>query len=338
MTSPTAAANATATSLAFLPRSTSKKFPFCLHAALGFAERHDLTDVAAWLPGGKAFAIFDQEKFSQTILREVFRHGNFRSFLKQTSNWGFDRSTDEKGNAIFSHELFQRGRKSLCQGMVSKSTRTKTAETAKKTVSNDLSAGTAKALPTPGADERSAALATALAKAMGRAGGSPAAAQAQQPVSAPSRLLELRNHLANVAASSPAAANALMVALQKRVAAKSAMAAAATNANIPSSEDLAVALAKAAVQRSAALERFQLQQEFQRQQQALLREHQKLEAQQQQQYEANLQLLLAAHQNRQQQNAPAPAAPSTALLDKLVKDRKEEEERAAALLALRVPR
>ncbi|KAG7369991.1 HSF-type DNA-binding protein [Nitzschia inconspicua] len=334
------------TTLAFLPRSTSKKFPFKCHEMLSYAERQGLDDVVAWLPGGKGFIIHDQDQFCKRVLRETFNHNNYKSFEKQCGNWMYKREVTEKGAKIFSHPNFLRGRKSLCQSMTSKSTRSKKSEVVAKKTSSEPKIKpetVAQETPTLEADDRSASLVAALAQAV-------VSQQQQSPVAAAASRLELRNRLAAVAASSPAAANALMNALQKRVAAKSAIAAAAVAAAAPPSNDLAVVLAKAAVHRSAALERLQLQQEFQRQQQALLLEQQKVEAEHQQQYEAHIQLLLAAHQKRQEQlqqqhlqkeaskqiSVPAPSA--TTFLQEIVKDRKEQEERAAALLALRVPR
>ncbi|KAG7345149.1 HSF-type DNA-binding protein [Nitzschia inconspicua] len=333
------------TTLAFLPRSTSKKFPFKCHEMLSYAERQGLDDVVAWLPGGKGFIIHDQDQFCKRVLRETFNHNNYKSFEKQCGNWMYKREVTEKGAKIFSHPNFLRGRKSLCQSMTSKSTRSKKSEVVAKKTSSEPKIKpetVAREISTLEADDRSATLVAALAQAV-------ATQQQQSPVAAAASRLELRNRLAAVAASSPAAANALMNALQKRVAAKSAIAAAVA-ASAPPSNDLAVVLAKAAVHRSATLERLQLQQEFQRQQQALLLEQQKVEAEHQQQYEAHIQLLLAAHQKRQEQlqqqhlqkeaskliSVPAPSA--TTFLQEIVKDRKEQEERAAALLALRVPR
>jgi hypothetical protein len=269
--------------------------------------------------------------------------------------------------------------------MTSKSTRTKKAADITRT-DNGSSSGTTKIVdttngvvtggvdtPTPGADGRAKALVEAFAKAATGAGGSPLVTAA--PATAPHnttndpttnlaavagannvRFLDLQRRLAAVAASSPVAASALMNAIQKRVAAKSAMTVNAAGATTPnesalstsSSEDLAVALAKATVRRFAALERLQLEQQFQRQQRALLLEHQKLDAHHKKQYQANMQLLLAANHMRQQQQEallssssssnPETTSSSPTMLEKLLADRKEQEERAAALLALRLPR
>lgn len=69
--------------LAFLPRSTSKKFPFKCHEMLSYAEKQGLEDVVCWLPGGSGFIIHDQDKFCKAVLKECFSHSNYKSFEKQ---------------------------------------------------------------------------------------------------------------------------------------------------------------------------------------------------------------------------------------------------------------
>jgi hypothetical protein len=373
-----ASTTTTTTSLAFLPLSTSKKFPFKLHELLSFAEKRGLEDVVCWLPGGKGFVIHDHQQFCDKVLKATFRHCNYKSFEKQLNNWNFRRDLNESSGKAYSHPHFLRGRKSLCQNMTSKTTRSKKAETTRTGTCTsrivDTTNGTVtNVVSTPGADDRAKALVEAFAKAGTKARGSPRASAAQtpqHPSNVPStnitetcgsniRLLDLQRRLAGVAATSPNAASALLNALHQHLAAKSAMTAAtaattlATTTQesalaISSSEDPAVALAKATVQRFAALERLQLQQRFQHQQRALLLEQKKLEIQREKEYQANMDLLIAAHLNRQHQRlpevslSPSSAAmlsePSAALLEKLLIDRKEQEERAAALLALRLPR
>jgi hypothetical protein len=352
-----------------------------------------LEDVVCWLPGGKSFVILDHQQFCDKVLKVTFHHCNYKSFEKQLNNWNFRRELNESGGKAYSHPNFLRGRKSLCQNMTSKSTKPKKVDNGdSRNRIVDMTSGTVRELPliaTPGADDRASALAEAVAKAVANAGGSPVASGAAITAppntnnynnnvlttisAAPSdatnvNFLSLPSPLAAVAAaSSPVAASAaLMNALQKRVAANSAMTASTTKnvaAVVPTckesilatscSEDLAVALAKATVRRFAALERMQLQQQFQRQQRALLLEQQKLEAQHRKQYQAKMQLLLAAHHQRQQQqqqqqeklsattslsSATVTATPSALLLEKILADKKEQEERVAALLALRLPR
>jgi hypothetical protein len=76
----------THTTMAFLPRSTSKKFPFKLHELLSFAERNGLENVVSWLPGGKGFMIHDNQQFCEKVLKATFHHCNYKSFEKQLNN------------------------------------------------------------------------------------------------------------------------------------------------------------------------------------------------------------------------------------------------------------
>jgi hypothetical protein len=312
---------AAATSLAFLPRSTSKKFPYKCHDMLSYVEKNNLEHIVSWLPGGKGFQIHDDEAFCKQVLKPTFNHSNYKSFEKQLNNWNFT-----KVNArAYSNPNFQRGRKSLCQSMTSKSTRTKKSVTAAaeapKSTYNAAAAANDHTIVTP-------ALAAAMANEEAARAQQLATAAAAAGVSTATSLAPSLEHLD---ANSKVA---LIAALQQRLA---------------GSEAQKLALVRALVRKSA-LDQLKLQQQFQRQQQALLADLQVG----QHLREADLQqLLLAAHQRQQQsesqhqqqlqqQQASANAAlspsPSTALLQKLATDQEEQKERAAALLALRVGR
>ncbi|KAL3915120.1 MAG: hypothetical protein SGILL_005797, partial [Bacillariaceae sp.] len=111
----------TVVAAAFLPRSTSKKFPFKCHEMLSYAEKNSLEHIVSWLPGGKGFQIHDQQAFCKQVLKPTFNHSNFKSFEKQLNNWSFTKETTAGENAkAYSNPNFQRGRKSLCQSMTSK--------------------------------------------------------------------------------------------------------------------------------------------------------------------------------------------------------------------------
>jgi hypothetical protein len=92
---------------------------------LHYAEKNGLEDIVSWLPGGKGFGIHNHELFCSKVLKATFNHSNFKSFEKQLNNWNFTKESTVAGGKAYSNPNFMRGRKSLCQNMTSKSTRTK---------------------------------------------------------------------------------------------------------------------------------------------------------------------------------------------------------------------
>lgn len=75
------------------------------------------SDIIGWLPGGKAFMIYQKEKFSNNILPLFFKKTKYTSFTRKLSRWNFNRISNGPNIGAFYHELFQRDSKHLCTKM-----------------------------------------------------------------------------------------------------------------------------------------------------------------------------------------------------------------------------
>jgi HSF-type DNA-binding len=72
------------------------------------------TDIAAFLPHGRAFAIHDPKEFVKSVMPKYFRMSRFSSFQRQLNLYEFNRITDGPNKGSYYHELFMNGRPDLC--------------------------------------------------------------------------------------------------------------------------------------------------------------------------------------------------------------------------------
>ena len=70
------------------------KFPIKLHALLNELKNQGRSDVAAFLPHGNAFGIFNIEEFVKTIMPLHFRMSRYSSFQRQLNLYDFQRITE----------------------------------------------------------------------------------------------------------------------------------------------------------------------------------------------------------------------------------------------------
>mmetsp|Transcript_18662 Transcript_18662/g.53805 ORF Transcript_18662/g.53805 Transcript_18662/m.53805 type:complete len:518 (-) Transcript_18662:295-1848(-) len=95
--------------------SGSAIFPSKLHEMLSDPDAQGLV---AWLPHGRAWRVLDADRFARsTLLSRHFRHGNYRSFMRQVSGWGFRRVERGRDSGAYYHQLFLRGMTHLCARM-----------------------------------------------------------------------------------------------------------------------------------------------------------------------------------------------------------------------------
>jgi hypothetical protein len=93
-------------------------FPDKLHLMLETVEREGLTDIVSFLPHGRAFRVHDRDRFVSEILPRFFEsQKKWSSFGRQLNMYGFSRSSSEPDAGAYYHELFLRGRPSLCRYM-----------------------------------------------------------------------------------------------------------------------------------------------------------------------------------------------------------------------------
>ena len=90
-------------------------FPQKLHQLLlDLEEIEGGTDIAAFLPHGRAFAIHDPKEFCKTVMPKYFRMNRFSSFQRQLNLYEFQRVTEGPNKGSYYHELFVKGNPTLC--------------------------------------------------------------------------------------------------------------------------------------------------------------------------------------------------------------------------------
>mmetsp|Transcript_17291 Transcript_17291/g.37744 ORF Transcript_17291/g.37744 Transcript_17291/m.37744 type:complete len:359 (+) Transcript_17291:94-1170(+) len=86
-------------------------FPQKLHQMLSDLERQEGgTDIASFLPHGRAFAIHKPRDFVKHVMSKYFRMSRFSSFQRQLNLYDFQRITEGPDKGSYYHELFVQGR------------------------------------------------------------------------------------------------------------------------------------------------------------------------------------------------------------------------------------
>mmetsp|Transcript_8212 Transcript_8212/g.14456 ORF Transcript_8212/g.14456 Transcript_8212/m.14456 type:complete len:249 (-) Transcript_8212:177-923(-) len=95
-------------------------FPFKMYDVLEDAEREGFHDIVSWLPGGTAFKIHSRAAFENIVMPRYFPNMNsYKSFRRQLNLYGIyqDRTLQNCADNAYSHELFVRGHRYLCDFM-----------------------------------------------------------------------------------------------------------------------------------------------------------------------------------------------------------------------------
>ncbi|KAL7545008.1 hypothetical protein ACHAWF_008377 [Thalassiosira exigua] len=130
----------------------AKIFPEVLHDIISNPE---YSLIVAWLLDGKAFRIYDREKFAEIIMPKHFQGSKFSSFARRLKRWRFERMGKGPLEAgAYHHPDFNREEPQLVQKMIytdrwSENSRKK--EQARKTLERDLAD---QARGSPGAKKR----------------------------------------------------------------------------------------------------------------------------------------------------------------------------------------
>lgn len=78
-----------------------------------FLEDGQFPDIVDWNFEGTAIVIKNPLEFAQKVLNIYFKHRNLTSFVRQLNMYGFHKQRTHKVEYVYSHELFQRGKKHL---------------------------------------------------------------------------------------------------------------------------------------------------------------------------------------------------------------------------------
>jgi len=84
-------------------------FPAKLYNILETSDK----SIVDWLPHGKAFRVFDLDKFVNITMPSYFKQSKFGSFQRQLNIYGFKRILRGYGHGAYFNKNFQRGRLDL---------------------------------------------------------------------------------------------------------------------------------------------------------------------------------------------------------------------------------
>lgn len=92
-------------------------FPMKLHQMLSDLERQGCSDIASFLPHGKAFAIHKPREFVRHVMPKYFRMSRFSSFQRQLNLYDFQRITEGVDRGAYRHSMFVYGQAQLTNSM-----------------------------------------------------------------------------------------------------------------------------------------------------------------------------------------------------------------------------
>lgn len=101
-----------------LTSSSCKEIPFPVQLHKMLTENdHTKSKVFQWCIHGRAFEVYNVEKFEVEVLPDYFDYGEIKSFQRQLKSYGFRRITVGRDYGAYYHGLFLRGCPELCHGI-----------------------------------------------------------------------------------------------------------------------------------------------------------------------------------------------------------------------------
>ena len=98
-------------------REVRQPFPCKVYAMLEDAEEKGFDDVVSWNNRGDGFTVHNKERFTKEIVPKYYNQTRYKSFQRQLSLYGFERSTAGENKGLRYHEKLRRGCKHLCREM-----------------------------------------------------------------------------------------------------------------------------------------------------------------------------------------------------------------------------
>lgn len=93
------------------------KFPQKLHRLLNDLMQRGRTDIASFLPHGRAFAIHNSSEFAKEVMPQYFRMSRFSSFQRQLNLYDFQRIAEGPNKGSYYHEFFVQGQPDISNYM-----------------------------------------------------------------------------------------------------------------------------------------------------------------------------------------------------------------------------
>lgn len=81
------------------------------------AEEKGFDDIVSWNKNGDGFTVHNKDRFTKEIVPIYFNQTRYKSFQRQLSLYGFERSTTGSNKGLRHHEKLRRGFKHLCRQM-----------------------------------------------------------------------------------------------------------------------------------------------------------------------------------------------------------------------------
>jgi hypothetical protein len=95
----------------------TEPFPVKLHRMLDTLELEESSDIASFLPHGRAFAIHRPKQFASEVMPRFFRQSKLTSFQRQLNLYGFRRISHGPDSGGYYHSYFLKGRPAMCCNM-----------------------------------------------------------------------------------------------------------------------------------------------------------------------------------------------------------------------------
>jgi hypothetical protein len=100
------------------PKSHSQDFiPSFIRKTYDILEEARFPQYIDWSPEGTALVIKKPSEFSQKVLPIYFKHNNFTSFVRQLNMYDFHKKRTQGLDHVYIHDLFQKGKRNLLQGI-----------------------------------------------------------------------------------------------------------------------------------------------------------------------------------------------------------------------------
>lgn len=98
-------------------KEVRQPFPFKVYEMLEHADANGFADIVSWNKEGNGFMVHNKERFTKEIVPKYYNQTRYKSFQRQLSLYGFQRTTTGANKGLRYHEKLRRGMKHLCREM-----------------------------------------------------------------------------------------------------------------------------------------------------------------------------------------------------------------------------